>query len=77
MVDETTDITNKSQLDFHLRLICDGVDVQTLPITTSDELIKAVTGWCKARKVNLRKVNLGTDGARAFTGRHKGVACIG
>ena len=80
MVDETTDISNISQLGIHLCLVHKGTvtsrfgSLQALSNTTCNELTKVVTDWCGFRGINLRRLHLGTDGAVSFTGRHKGVA---
>ena len=80
MADETTDVSNKTQLGIHLRLSHRGMVVsrfgsfQSLPNTNANTLVTATGNFCKLRGIAMQRMHLGSDGASNFTGCHSGVA---
>eukprot|EP00117_Sycon_ciliatum_P024343 scpid22006/ scgid20446/ SCAN domain-containing protein 3; Protein ZNF452 len=81
VADESTDVSNVSQLVLHLRLVKDGdVDVlfggivPLLEGCSANNLVTAIKNWAREAGVDLAKCHLGSDGASTFAGRINGVA---
>ena len=78
--DETTDVSNLTQLDIHLRLVCQGEIrsrfglFKSLSDTTARTISDVITSWCEEQKMDMRRMHFSSDGAATFTGRHAGVA---
>ena len=62
IADVTTDISNVSQFDLHLHIVCNGSvtsrfgTFQPMPNTTSETLTNAILQWCKERGINVRRM---------------------
>lgn len=80
LADESTDITNISQLVVHLRCVTSGTvttrfgGIVALGRKDADSVREAMEGKGADLGVTWRKCHLGSDGASVFTGRHRGVA---
>ena len=61
MADVTTDISNVSQFDLHLRIVFNGSVTSRFgtfqPNTTSETFTNTMLQWCKERGINVRRMH--------------------
>lgn len=82
MMDEATDVANKSVLMIYVQYIsgkgditCRFLDVAEMQATTADAIFEAATSVLSDKEMDTDDmVGLSTDGASVMTGVHKGVA---